>query len=297
MEDIIRYLKMNDVKCRINYPLSAISSVKIGGVADAVVYPKDEKELVELVQRLEEKKQKYKIVGKMSNILPPDGGYRGVVVKTDSLNHCLFDSCFATAGAGISLPALAVMASGRCLSGLEEISGIPCSLGGAVYGNAGAFGREIGQLIRAVRVYNPLKNRIENLSRDECRFSYRGSLFKGDKRVILSATLELKALACEAIIENMRKYKKIRNETQPTSVASLGSTFKHSGNLSAGMLIDACGLKGYTVGGAMISEKHAGFIVNVGKATSEEYFSLAEYAKGCVYTRFGINLEYEIEKM
>lgn len=297
MEDIIGYLKMNDVEYRKNFPLSAISSVGIGGMADAVVYPKDEAELVELVRRLEEKKQKYKVVGKMSNILPPDSGYRGVVVKTDRLNQCIFDNDLITAGAGISLPALALMSAQRGLSGVEEISCIPCSLGGAIYGNAGAFGREIGELVESVRVYNPIENRIENMSMDECLFSYRKSIFKTQMRVILSATLKMKALSCEIIKENIRKYRKIRTETQPVGFPSLGSTFKRYENLSAGRLIDKCGLKGYSVGGAMVSEMHAGFIVNTGKATADDYLRLAEYVARCVYIKLGIRLEYEIENM
>ena len=297
MEDILWCLKMNDVEHKENYPLSEISAIRIGGKADLVVYPKSEKELICLVNRLLEKEIKFKILGRMSNVLPSDEGYRGVVIRTDRLKEYAIEGEVATVASGVGIPYLAAKTAELGLSGLEQLSGIPCSLGGAIFGNAGAFGREMGDLIRSVRAFSIREGKIIDFSVEKCIFSYRSSIFKSGEHVILSAVLKFLKSDENTVKESIHKYRKMRLDTQPHGLLSLGSTFKRPQGDSAGRMIDECGLKGYTIGGAQISEKHAGFIVNIGNASAEDYKNLAEYAQGAVYQRFGTRLEYEIEEI
>ncbi len=296
IKEIVDYLKVNDVEYKENYPLSKLSSVRIGNDAFIVAYPKDVSNLIHLINFLESSKFRYKILGRMSNVLPPDEKYLGVVVKTDRIAERAFDHGIVEAAAGASLPALAIKTCNMGLSGLEELSGIPGSIAGAIYGNAGAFGREISDLIVDIRVYDKSQRKITVLSCEECGFGYRASLFKREDCVILSARL---ALACGSVNEikaGIHKYKSIREGTQPKG-ASLGSTFKRTEGISAGKMIDSCGLKGYRIGGAEISHVHAGFIVNAGGATAADYIKLADHAAECVYKKYGVLLEREIEKM
>ncbi len=294
---IIDYLKMNDVEYRENYPMKKMSSVRIGNNASVVAYPKAEGELIELVNFLSECKFRHKIIGRMSNVLPSDEIYNGVLVKTDRFSKIEYSENIITAAAGVSLIGLAFKTCDLGLSGLEELSGIPGSLAGAIYGNAGAFGREISDLLMDVRVYDINRRSIEVISAQECRFGYRDSIFKGNNRIILSARLSLTADQPRNIRQNIEKYKKIRADTQPVGSYSLGSTFKRINGSSAGALIDSCGLKGYRIGGAKISPIHAGFIVNSGEATAADYLRLADYAAERVNNAHGVRLEREIEVM
>ncbi len=297
VREIIDYLKMNDVEYRENYPMSNLSAVRIGNNALIVAYTKDEGELIGLFDFLNDSKIKNKILGRMSNVLPSDEIYSGVIVKTDRFSEVNISENIITAAAGTSLIGLAFKACGVGLSGLEELSGIPGSIAGAIYGNAGAFGREIADLILDVRAYDINRGCTEVLSAQECSFGYRDSIFKRKKYIILSARLSLTADQTANIRQNIEKYKRIRVSTQPVGSYSLGSTFKRTGGASAGALIDSCGLKGYRIGGAEISPIHAGFIVNSGDATAADYLGLADYAAERVYNVRGVRLEREIEVM
>ena len=294
--EILDFLKVNDVKYKENFKLSLISPIKIGGIAKLIIYPDNKNKLIDVVDFLENRKIKYKILGRMSNVLLPDTEFNDIIIKTDELSFLEFHGTVVEAGAGITLPLLAKITADMGLSGLEELSGIPGSLGGAIRGNAGAYGREISDLVSQVTVYNFRTSSIECLKVDKIKFDYRFSSLVDADVILLSAKLSL--ARSDKIYANslIQTYRERRTATQPVGLPSLGSTFKRPENeISASKLIDECGLKGKRVGGAKISEKHAGFIVNVGGATAEDYLELSDIAKDMVYQKFGISLEKEIE--
>lgn len=296
MRDISYFFEMNDVEYKENYLISLISPVKIGGQARFIAYPNSHQKLLLTVDFLRTNEIKYKIVGKMSNILPCDHNYDGVIVKTDRINDCNFNKSFVEVGCGISLPYLAKISCQAGLSGLEELSGIPGSIGGAIRGNAGAFGREIGELIYSVTIYDPIQKQVVRLGAHDIKFKYRESSLIGTENIIISAILRLNSCNSEESLNRMKYCQLKRKETQPVGLPSLGSVFKKvSKDTPAARLIDECGLKGKRIGGAEISSKHAGFIINSGKATSKDFLDLVDLTYNTVYDRFNIKLEREIE--
>ena len=295
-EEILGFLKANEVKYTRGESLSRLSTVRIGGICDIIVYPDSEDKLVRLVEFLEKGKIRYKILGRMSNVLPPDDIYRGVIIRTDLMSHAGFQGNIITAEAGISLPRLSSLCQDISLSGLEELSGIPGSLGGAIFGNAGAYGREISDLVIGVRAYDVDSKTVVELSGQMLGFGYRTSAFKSSRHVILSARLDLSFGDEDKIRSKIREISTKRRNSQPINMPSLGSTFKRPGeNIYPWRLIDECGLRGLTIGGATVSEKHAGFIVNQGNATSADYLAVVSYVKNTVQEKTGVNLEYEFE--
>lgn len=296
--EILDFLKMHDVEHKENLSLATLSPIKIGGNASIVAYPKTSDKLVDLIGFLEKTKIKYKIAGRMSNLLPPDEKYDGVVIRTDKVNHFDIRDNLLTASCGVSLVGISSLLCKEGLSGFEGLSGIPGSVGGAVVGNAGAFGCEISDSISGVLVYDLNGGSIEYIMAEDCAFSYRSSVFKSGRYIVLTAEFKLSQSYANSVFLEMQRVREVRKRTQPTGVPSLGSTFKRPGNnLYAAKMIDECGLRGYKIGGAKISSKHAGFIVNSGGATSLDYKKLLNYAQRCVYERFKVNLESEIEIM
>ncbi len=296
--ELLNFLKVHDVEYKENTPLATISPIKIGGDAAFVVFADSEHKLVALVDFLVKLKIRYKILGRMSNVLPLDEKYDGVVIRTDRLASYTIVGESLTVSCGAGLPYVASILMNCGLSGFEGLSGIPGSIGGAILGNAGAFGSEISDRLINVRAYDLRRRRIIVLSRADCCFTYRGSVFKDGGYIILSADFLLCRKDAALIKADMDRCRNIRKNTQPYGLPSLGSTFKRpSEGIYAARLIDDCGLKGYTVGGAQISNKHAGFIVNIGGATAKDYIDLSSYAAKCVYDRFNIRLEREIEIM
>lgn len=294
-KEIMDFLKMNDVKYKEKQKLSEISPIKIGGEADFVVFPDCERKLICLICYFESAKIRHRVVGRMSNLLPPDDQYNGVIIRTDRMRDITFDNHIVTVGCGVSLPSLCRAAANHDLGGLEPLSGIPGSIGGATLGNAGAFGREISSLITSVRVYDKMTGSVDNLCADQCDFSYRHSIFKGGRYVILSVDLLLVPSITSVVRAEIQRYGEIRRQTQPSS-PSLGSTFKRvSENLSASRLIDECGQKGTRIGGVEISRKHAGFIINVDNGSAAEYLALANFAKDRVKEKYNIPLVMEVE--
>ena len=181
------------------------------------------------------------------------------------------------------------------LSGMEELYGIPGTVGGAVYMNAGAYGGEISSCIETVEVFDLNEGNIKQFNKKDCCFGYRKSFFMNDNYVILSAVLKLTKSSKESICQKMNDYMSRRKEKQPLEYPSAGSVFKRPEGCFAGALIEQCGLKGYQIGGARVSDKHAGFIVNVGGATCEDVMRLIEHIKNEVMQKFGIELECEIK--
>lgn len=294
-KEVSDFLKLHDVKYKENYKLKNISTVKIGEKADFVVYPDSERKLLTLVRFLTDCKIKHKILGRMSNVLPSDERYEGVIVRTDLLREVKVLNNRLDVACGAAMPYVAKIALDAELSGFEGLSGIPGSIAGAIVGNAGAYGVESCERLISVRVFYPNENRISIVSPDEAEFGYRSSVFKSINCIILSASFGLVNSDYSSVKLEMDRIRERRLSTQPTE-PSLGSCFKRpERNIFAARLIDECGLKGYSVGDAEISRKHAGFIVNRGNATAKDYISLLDYAAKTVYDRFGVRLEREIE--
>ena len=295
-EILSSFLKAQDEKTEVktNYPISLISPIGIGAPAAYVIYPYTKEALIEILSFLRRFCLPYKIFGRMSNVLPRDEFYNGVIVRTDRMNDIRFrdNTLFAESGAMLG----AIMA--RCvdaeLSGVEELAGIPGSIGGSVVGNAGAFGREMSDVVTRAHVYD-VENREEYIvSASDMNFSYRHSSIIPDKYVVLGVELTLVRDEKSSIVERMLKCRNRRLATQPIGERTLGSTFKRCRDRSAAELIDLCGLKGVSVGDAQISKKHAGFVVNNGEAKARDVLELIELAENKVRTAFGITLEREI---
>ena len=235
-----------------------------------------------------------KIVGRKSNILFADGTLESILIDASGVDFISFSQNEVTVGGGASIPLLSSLACSNGLSGFEELSGIPGSVGGAIVGNAGAFGREICDILHSVLVYDIITRGIREFQSFECDFSYRRSLFGNDNYVILSAKFKLYECSSEEIRNRILAYREKRMKSQPTE-PSLGSTFKRPSRGYAGEMIEKCGLSGFTVGSAKISEKHAGFIVNIGGATATDYLGLMKLASDKVYEKFSVKLQPEIK--
>ncbi len=286
---------MRDVKIKANADFSSLSYIRLGGMAALVAYPKNSDELIFTIFAAEEYKIPYRILGRMTNTLPPDGICNILLIKTDRMKNITATSDTVIAECGVSLPALSAYFMQRGLSGLEELSGIPASIGGAIYMNAGAYGKEISDVISELFVLDVKTRKIEKLKRESINFSYRQSPFSKGNYCILSAGFKYEKKDPDEIASEMSRIAKKRRETQPKGSPSLGSTFKRSGDVSAALLIDRAGLKGIKVGGVKVSEKHAGFIINDGGKKSSDYRVLCELIKDSVFRKYGIMLEEEIE--
>lgn len=294
--EILDFLKMNDVEYKEGFCLAEISPIKIGPKAVAVFYPNSFDKLILLVNFLDSYQIEYKILGRMSNVLFLDNFYHGIVIRTDRLNYFSLNQNELTASCGISLPYLCNILCKAGLSGLEGLSGIPSSLGGALFGNAGAFGYEISDRVLDVVCYDKETHEIITLLKDSIEFSYRHSSFKNSGFVILSARFLLSQSDEISIRNEMERFRKARYSSQPIDKPSLGSTFKRPNDVVfAAQLIDDCGLKGCSIGDAQISTKHAGFIINNGCATAKDYVDLSNFVADRVYEKYKIRLEREIE--
>lgn len=295
IEILTGFLKMQEIEYKENYPMSRISPMRIGGDARIVITPESKEELVDTVNFLEEIKFRYRIVGRMSNILPSDGGYRGALVRTAEISGFELSDSALNAFSGESAPALISRLAQLGIGGLEEFSGIPGTIGGLVFQNAGAFGREFSDVLISIEAYDKNKKEIRIIDKEQLHFSYRKSSIGEEGLVILSANLSVTKDDPRNIKQKINNFKNVRRDTQPYNLPSLGSTFKRPSVGYASKMIDECGLKGYRVGGAGISNKHAGFIVNSGGATSNDVKTLVELCQGKVLSKFGVSLELEIE--
>ncbi|OAA30074.1 UDP-N-acetylenolpyruvoylglucosamine reductase [Kosmotoga arenicorallina S304] len=272
--------------------LSEYTTIRIGGPARAVIFPQNLDAFIDTLSILAEKNEHYKILGGGSNVVPPDE-YKGIVVSTRALTGAKFSGNRAVVDCGLGIQRLIRLAASHGLSGLEFLSGLPGSLGGALFMNAGAFGGEIGDLVEEVAVLDDGFN-IKLLKAEEIEFSYRSSSLSN--YVILNATLKFSYAQPEKVLKEMEHILKRRLEKQPLDQPSAGSTFKRPRkDFYVGTTIDALGLKGLRVGGAEISRKHAGFIVNRGKATQEDVVRLIERVREIVYSTYNVKLETEVE--
>ena len=288
-------LKMTDVEYIKDYETKNRCTLGAGGAALFAAFPRNEGELISLLSALNSGGFDFKVLGGMSNIVVTDSGFKGVLIFTDSLKGFVVNGTILSLDAGIRLPALYVRLCSLGISGFEELFGIPGTVGGAVFQNAGAFGREISDLLLGVRAFDVKAGEVICLSSGELDFSYRKSAFQKDRSlVILSADFKINYADSDGIRERVTMYRNKRRSLQPRE-RSLGSTFKRPLSGYAGELIDRAGLKGVCIGGACVSEKHAGFIINIGGCTVYDYTSLADLCKSEVFSKFGIKLEREFE--
>lgn len=273
--------------------LSECSTFRIGGEADCVAYPRNEEELTALCNAARQAEIPIFVAGNASNILFDDEGYRGVVLFTSAMrsSECRGDCIYAQGGA--SLTSVSALACKNSLTGLEFLYGIPGTVGGGIYMNCGAFEGQIADVLVCSRYYDIDTGNTVTLDVSEHEFSYRHSCYTGKKRIIVSA--EFKGIPYTDDIRGvMDAYMKKRTDSQPLDLPSAGSVFKRYPGCYTSRLIEEAGLKGRSVGGAQVSPKHAGFIVNTGNATAEDVKELIEIIKEEIYRINGIHIECEI---
>ena len=275
-------------------PLSRHTSFRIGGPCAALIQPGSEEELLSVCRFLREKGVNPLVIGNGSNILAADGFIPRLVLQIgEGLSRtAALSETRIRAGSGILLGRLALFAASLSLSGLEFAHGIPGTLGGAVSMNAGAYGGEMKDVLRSVRYLN---GALELCESEDLQLSYRHSRFSDSEDIILSAEMELQKGEESAIREGMKNLMERRKASQPLDLPSAGSTFKRPVGGYAAALIDEAGLRGYAVGGAQVSEKHAGFVVNRGGATCEDVKRLMAHIQETVFARSGIMLEPEVK--
>ncbi len=295
MNFVFDFLKKHDVEYKRNYELKNISSINIGGSTEALIFPNDLQQLVSLTALLYESAIPYKVVGRASNILFPDREYHAMVISTKKLRNVEFSNNFAIAECGTSLTYLINCAKHHNLGGMETLFGIPGSVGGAIFSNAGAHGSEISNFLCEARVFSPKENREMRLCGEDFRFTYRKSILSECDYILLSATLNFVPKSSRETEEGIKRFMDLRRKSQPIDSPSLGSIFKKNGNIAVSALIDALGLKGLSVGDAVISKKHAGFIINRGEARSEDVLELIKIIKCEIQSNYGFIPEEEIE--
>lgn len=275
-------------------PMKNHTTFKIGGAADVFVDAESVREISDIIKYCKSNDIPYMVMGNGSNMLVSDKGIRGVVIKVGAkMNDISIDGETVTAGAGARLSAVANEALKAELSGFETLSGIPGMLGGAIYMNAGAYGGEIKDVLESV-TYIDADGEIQTAKKNVLDLSYRHSMFEDSGFVIVSAVMKLKKGNYNDIRAAMLDYNKRRADKQPLSMPSAGSTFKRPEGHFAGKLIQDSGLMGYTIGGAQVSDVHAGFLVNRGGATAEDVMKLIEYVQKTVMEKFGVHLEPEV---
>ena len=296
MENIKQFIKKKQiVKCLENVSIKDYTTYKVGGPAKFMVFPQDTKKLIMLIRYLKSEHVKFMILGFGSNVLFPDTGYDGVLIKLDAFDQIEFLGNKIKVGSGASLMKIASLAVRRGLSGLEFATGIPGSLGGAIYMNAGAYKSDMGYIVKEVKVLTP-DLKVITMVNGEMNFHYRHSFLQEHKDYIcLGAVLKLRPGNREEMEELVRERKRRRLESQPLEYPSAGSVFRNPEGEYAGKLIEDLGFKGLIKGGAQVSLKHANFVINMGSATASDIKELIEFIRESVYEKFHIRLHVEQE--
>lgn len=280
-----------------NEPMARHTTFRIGGPVPLMARPATEEQVVESVKLARENEVPLVVLGNGSNLLVADEGAKVFVVDMTGLNRLeRTGEREITAGAGVTLARLASFAAGEGLAGLEFASGIPGTLGGGVLMNAGAYGGEMAQVVRRTRYLTP-EGTVKEAVGEEHDFSYRHSVFSQGDKVILSSVLELEPCKAEDIRARMAELAQKRKTKQPLEYPSAGSMFKRPQGHFAAALIEQCGLKGFTVGGAQVSEKHAGFVINRDNATCADVLSLVKEVQRRVKEQTGVKLEMEVRRL
>ena len=300
---------------KYNEPMSKHTSFRVGGNADIFAIINSEEKLIKVTKFAKNTSLPITVVGNGTNLLVKDGGIRGLVIKyiandysfinkeepkdkdnnIDESNEDATNSKIVTVSSGMTNTRLAKILLDNSLSGFEFLAGVPGTIGGALVMNAGAFGGEIKDIVLNTK-YIDLDNIEERIiEKNEHKFEYRKSIFQSLNCIILETTLKLKLESKDKIEEKMNEYRKKRLETQPLDMPSAGSTFKRENDFITAKLIDESGLKGYSIGGAEVSTKHAGFIVNKGNAKAKDIIELINYVKEKVYEKFGKEIQEEVK--
>ena len=275
--------------------MKTLTSMKTGGKARTVYFPESAEELACIVKELRAKNEKYVVLGNMSNVLIPDETVNAALIITTEMKGVKkLDDARVYAEAGVSLTKLALDTCKTGLSGLEFAYGIPGSVGGAVYMNAGAYGGEVKDVITAVCALDSQGNQV-TLTGEECEFEYRKSVFSKNGFVILGAEFSLKEADAGECVRTAKEFMQRRIDKQPLDYPSCGSTFKRPEGYFAGALIEEAGLRGFEMNGAAVSEKHAGFVINKNGAGTNEVLALMRYVREKVYENSGVTLEEEIK--
>jgi len=282
------------VTIKYDESLSRHTTFRIGGNADLYLIPHSVDALVDVIRTVRDSGVKFYVLGNGSNVLFDDAGFSGAVISTSGLVNVKVDGDAVTADAGATLASVCKAARDSSLEGLEFAYGIPGSVGGAVFMNAGAYGGEMAHVLRESTYLDLDDLSVYTITNAEHNYGYRESVYKHTRRVILSATFELKAGIHDEISEKMNDFMNRRVTKQPLEFPSAGSVFKRYPGRYTGQMIEEAGLKGYTIGGAQVSEKHAGFIINIGGATADDVNALIRYIKEKILEIFGCELECEM---
>ena len=297
MNDVIELIKKDDI-CKIyeNVSISKYTTYRVGGICRVMAYPTDVSELIKLLKLLKSRNIKYKILGNGSNLLFSDKEYDGFLIKLNSFDTLTFlGNNKVKVGAGYSLIKLSLMAAKKGLTGLEFASGIPGTVGGAVFMNAGAYKSDMGYVVETVKVLTP-NLEIINLENKEMNFHYRSSFLQTHRDyVCLEVILKLNVGKREAIEDVIRERRERRVASQPLEYPSAGSVFRNPEGGFAGQLIEESGLKGMTKGGAMISDKHANFVINYKDATSSDIKYLIDLVHDTVLEKYNVDMKIEQE--
>lgn len=299
IEKQIESLKIAKEKIFFHESMKKHTTFKIGGPAECLIKVEKQEELKEILAVTKQKNIPITILGNGSNVLVLDDGIKGItlMIKIEKIEIQEKNGVIEiTAGAGEKLAKLAQICLQKQITGLEELSGIPGTIGGAVKMNAGAHGREMKDIIKTVKCMN-YQGEIKEFSKEELELGYRTSIFKREKYIITEVILELQKGQKEEIKAKMQQYATYRKERQPIECPSAGSTFKRGNDFITAQLIDDAGLKGYAIGDAEVSTKHSGFVINKGNATAKEVMELVQYIQEQVYERFNKKIELEIEIM
>ncbi len=294
MKNFVDFLTKNQIEYREDVSLKELTTYQCGGNVKYVVFPKDVNSLIVLLNFLKNGKIKYKVFGNGSNILASDRDYDGVIIKLNNFNKFEIIDCQAVLGAGVYLSVIANKLSRLGYSGLEFACGIPGTIGGAIYMNAGAYLKDMSSIVVDVTVLDDDLN-VKVLSNEEMQFSYRHSILSSKNYICLEARIQLEKVDKCEIIKLISDRLQRRILSQPLEYPSAGSVFRNPVGDYAGRLIEACNLKGKSIGGAMISDKHANFIINRNSAKAKDVKDLIDMARSEVNKKFNIDLQVEQE--
>ena len=294
-----KYDKLDEIvgkdKIKYNEKMSKYTTMKVGGPCDCIIFPDEISKIKDAIDFCKNKKIAFYVIGNGSNLLVKDEGIQGVVIK---LGHRFgkieIDGEYILAYAGATMPALSQLAKKNSLKGLEFACGIPGTVGGGVKMNAGAYGSQISDVLYEV-TYMDEKEEIKTIKNKDCSFGYRKSIFTiNPNYVILSAKFKLERGNIDEIENKMKENSLARKAKQPLEYPNFGSVFKRPEGYFVGKLVDDAGLRGYKIGGAQVSTKHTGFIVNVDNATCKDVLDLIEYVQTTVYNKFNVKLTPEV---
>lgn len=285
------------LNCIVKYdePLKNHTTFKIGGNCIALIEPREVSDIVEIIKICRENSIKFFVIGNGSNLLVPDEGYNGVIIKLKGeFSTIQVEGEYLIVNSGAKLSEVYTVAYENSLTGFEFASGIPGTIGGAIYMNAGAYGGEMKDIVESVQVLDLDNFELRELKNEELEFSYRKSIIQRKNYIVTSIKLKLQKGNKEEIKAVYEDLRERRNSKQPLNFGSAGSTFKRPEGHFASKLIEDAGLKGYHINDAWVSEKHSGFVVNKGNASYKEVMELIEYVQKVVFEKFGVKLETEV---